>query len=62
MSQRLKITLVKSGAGKSSRHRKVLAALGLKKPHQTVIKEDTPEIRGMLNKVRHLLNVEESEA
>mgnify|MGYP005840366843 CR=1 FL=1 len=55
----LKITLVRSVAGTSQRQRGTLGALGLKKLNQAVVKEDTPVIRGMLAKVRHLVRVEQ---
>ena len=55
----LKITLVRSTIGTSKRQRATVAALGLRKIRQTVIQEDTPVVRGMIAKVRHLLRVEE---
>ncbi len=54
----LRITQVRSGIGRPGLHRRTLAALGLK--HQaTVVHEDNPAIRGMLEQVRHLVRVEE---
>jgi len=58
MAKRLKITQVKSGIGHKKEHRRVLRSLGLRKLNQTVEKVDTPIIRGMINKVSYLLNVE----
>jgi large subunit ribosomal protein L30 len=55
----LKIKLVKSIIGRPEKHRKVVRSLGLRKTNQTVEKEDTPSIRGMINVVPHLLKVEE---
>jgi large subunit ribosomal protein L30 len=55
----LHITLVKSAANALPNQRKTVQALGLKKLHQTVVKVDTPTIRGMLNVVQHLIDVEE---
>ena len=55
----LKITLVKSVIGSSERQRNVVKALGLKKTNRSVVQEDTPTIRGMVNKVSHLVSVEE---
>ncbi|MBR6755943.1 MAG: 50S ribosomal protein L30 [Peptococcaceae bacterium] len=55
----LKITLVKSVIGSSERQRNVVKALGLKKTNSSVVQEDTPTIRGMVNKVSHLVSVEE---
>jgi len=59
--KKLKITLVSSSIGRNERQKRTLRALGLKKLNQTVIKDDTPEIRGMVNKLKHLLDVEELE-
>ncbi|ABB15611.1 50S ribosomal protein L30 [Carboxydothermus hydrogenoformans] len=59
MEKKLKITLVKSVIGQSERQKATVKSLGLRKLNQTVIKADTPEIRGMINKVSHLLKVEE---
>jgi large subunit ribosomal protein L30 len=58
-SRMLKITLVKSATGYSQRQKGTVAALGLRKLHSTVLQPDTPTIRGMINKVPHLLKVEE---
>ena len=55
----IKITLVKSPIGYNSRQKGTVSALGLKKINQTVEHEDTPVIRGMINKVAHLVQVEE---
>ena len=55
----LKITQVKSIIGQRSDMKKTVEALGLRKMHQTVIKTDTPQIRGMVSKIRHLVLVEE---
>jgi large subunit ribosomal protein L30 len=55
----LKITLVKSGIARPGKHKVVLIGLGLKKLNKTVIRQDTAEIRGMINKVSHLVQVEE---
>ena len=55
----LKITWTKSCIGKPQDQRKVVQALGLRRLHHTVTHGDTPTIRGMVNKVSHLLTVEE---
>ncbi len=55
----LRVTLVKSGIARPGKHKAVLAGLGLKKLNKPVMRKDTPEIRGMINKVSHLLHVEE---
>lgn len=56
---KLKITLLRGLAGEKKTHRKVVRALGLKRPHQTVLRDGSPQIRGMVYAVRHLLKVEE---
>ena len=56
---RLKITQVRSGIGFQRNQRNTLRSLGLKRMHDTVIKEDRPEIRGMVHTVTHLVTVEE---
>lgn len=63
MGKRLKITQVKSYIGRPEAQRRVLRGLGLGKINRTVLLDDTPEIRGMIRKVEHLLaavEVEES--
>ncbi|MBA4378265.1 MAG: 50S ribosomal protein L30 [Gemmatimonas sp.] len=56
---RLKITQIRSASGRPPKHRRIIEALGLHH-HQAVVEhEDTPTIRGMVNKVCHLLRVEE---
>jgi large subunit ribosomal protein L30 len=60
MAEKLKITLVKSMVGRPEKHRKVLRGMGLKKMNKTVELVDTPEIRGMVQKVSHLVRTEES--
>lgn len=59
MSKKLKITLTKSVIGASSSQKKVVEALGLKKMHQTVELAESPQVRGSVKKVEHLLTVEE---
>jgi len=56
---KLKITQVRSKIGQSERHRGTLRALGLGKIGRSVEQEDTPQLAGMLRKVRHLVKVEE---
>ncbi len=56
---KLKVTLVRSVIGHPERHRRTVRALGLRRLHQTVVHEDRPEIRGMVQQVRYLLKVEE---
>ncbi|MDA8099144.1 MAG: 50S ribosomal protein L30 [Nitrospiraceae bacterium] len=54
----IKITLIKSGIARPGKHKRVLEGLGLRKLNRTVVRPDTPEIRGMISKVSHLLQVE----
>ena len=55
----LKVTLTKSRYGRLESHRACLMGLGLRKIRQSVTVADTPEIRGMINKVSYLVSVEE---
>jgi len=55
----LKITLLKSPIGRPESHKRTVQALGLKKLYQTLVKEDSPTVRGMIHKVDYLLKVEE---
>jgi len=55
----LRITLVKSPIGYTKRQKGTVSALGLKRMNQTVEHQDSPVIRGMINKVSHLVQVEE---
>jgi large subunit ribosomal protein L30 len=57
--KKIKITQVKSGIDRSERQKQTLIALGLKKLHATKEVEATPQILGMVNKVSHLVKVEE---
>jgi len=57
--KKIKITLVRSGIARPGKHKVVLIGLGLRKLNKTVVRLDTPEIRGMVNKVSHLIRVED---
>ena len=59
MADKLKITLVKSTIGAVPKNRKTVEALGLKKINKTVEMPDNAAVRGMIQKVRHLVKVEE---
>jgi large subunit ribosomal protein L30 len=61
-SKTIKVTLVKSAIGYSKNQKKIVQTLGLRKLGQSVEHPDTPVIRGMVNKVPHLVTVEDSEA
>ncbi|MEQ8407674.1 MAG: 50S ribosomal protein L30 [Gammaproteobacteria bacterium] len=54
----VKITLVRSPIGSLPKHKLCLQGLGLRKMHQSVEVEDTPAVRGMINKVNYLLAIE----
>ena len=56
---KIKITQVKSSIGSTKRQKATLEALGLKKLNNPIIHEATPQIVGMVNKMRHLITVEE---
>jgi len=55
----LKITQVRSVIRRPEPQKLTMKALGLRRLHQTVTHEDTPQMRGMINKVKHLITVEE---
>ena len=55
---KVRITQIKSSIGQSERQKRILAALGLKKMHQTVEHDDTPQVMGMVNKLKHLVKTE----
>jgi large subunit ribosomal protein L30 len=61
VEKKLKVTLVKSYIGRPQKQRNVLRGMGLEKLNKTVLLKDTPEIRGMVYKVCHLVSVEELE-
>lgn len=56
----IKVTLVRSPIGTLPRHRECVRGLGLKRMHQTVELEDTPSVRGMVNKINYMVRVEEA--
>lgn len=56
--KKVKVTLVRSPVGQMDRHRQCVRGLGLRRMHQSVELEDTPAVRGMINKVRYLLAIE----
>jgi large subunit ribosomal protein L30 len=59
MDKSITFTQVKSGIGSTKSIRATLIGLGLTKMYKTISRKDTPEIRGMLNKVKHLIKMEE---
>ena len=59
MTGMLKVTLVKSMIGRPEKHRKVLRGMGLTKLNKSVLLKNTPTVRGMIDKVPHLVQAEE---
>ncbi|WAH37408.1 50S ribosomal protein L30 [Alicyclobacillus dauci] len=62
MAKKLAITLKRSPVGRPENQRKTAVALGLTKLQQTVVRSDTPVIRGMVNRISHLVEVVEQDA
>lgn len=62
MAKKLKITQVKSLIGRLPKHKRTMKAIGFHHNQETLLKEDSPQLRGMLHQVRHLVRVEEAEA
>lgn len=58
--KKIRVTQIKSTAGRLSNHKACVKGLGLRKVRHTVEVEDTPAVRGMINKVSYLLKVEEA--
>ncbi len=58
-SKELKITLIKSLIGRLKSHKACARGLGLLRTHHTVMVQDTPENRGMINRISYMLNIEE---
>jgi large subunit ribosomal protein L30 len=61
MAKKLKITQTKSIIDRPKDQKRTIEALGLGRPNYVTIKNDTPQIRGMINKVQHLVKFEEIE-
>ncbi len=59
MPRKLRIRQTRSAIGRSERQKRTVRALGIRRLNQVVVVNDTPQIRGMVNKVRHLVEVEE---
>ena len=60
-TKRLRVTYVKSSIGYNVKQKQTIEALGLRRLQQVIVHPDTPAVRGMLNKVSHLVQVEEVE-
>lgn len=56
--KQIKVTLVRSPIGFQPKHRECVRGLGLKRLHQTVVLEDTPSIRGLVNRIEYMVRVE----
>lgn len=61
MKPKLKVTQIKSSIGRNQKQRDTLRGLGLRRMHQSVIVDNQPAFRGMIKKVLHLVNVEETD-
>lgn len=61
MAKEIKVTLIHSPIGRSQRQKDTVKALGLTKLNQTVTHQDSPSIRGMLQKIKHLIKVEDAD-
>ncbi len=61
MAKKIEIKQIRSGIGRPETHRRTLRALGIRRHQQSVIQEDSPTIRGMINQVSHLVSVREVE-
>jgi len=59
MAGKVKITQIRSGIKRHKSQKLTIRALGIRRMHQSVVHDDTPQIRGMIAKVRHLVSVEE---
>ena len=56
---KIRITQIKSRIGSTARQKRTLDALGLRKMHKTIEVETNPQILGMVNKIKHLVRIEE---
>jgi large subunit ribosomal protein L30 len=61
MAVKIKVTQIRSAIDRPRRQKATIRALGIHRLHETVVKDDRPEIRGMIAAVRHLVTVEEFE-
>ena len=58
-AKKIKVTLVRSPAGRLQAHRATVAGLGLRRMHHSVVLNDTPEVRGMIRAVNYMVKCEE---
>ena len=61
-AKKVRITQKRSGIGRQEGHRRTIRALGIKRHQQSVVQEDSPAIRGMINQVSFMVDVEEVES
>lgn len=61
MPKKLRIRQTRSAIGRNEKQKKTVRALGFRRLHQVVVVDDSPQIRGMVAKVRHLVEVEETD-
>jgi large subunit ribosomal protein L30 len=61
MEKKLKITQIKSVIGAQAKHKRTMQAIGFRRNYRTLVKKDSPQLRGMLQQVRHLVKFEEIE-
>jgi len=59
MAKQIRITQFKSSIGAVPKHKRTIQALGFRRCYQTLVKTDTPQIRGMVRQVQHLVRIEE---
>lgn len=59
MSKKIRITQIRSVIGAQPLHKQTMTALGFRRTYQTLEKVDTPQLRGMIKQVRHLVRIEE---
>ena len=59
-AKQIKVTQIRSGSGGTRRQRETLKSLGLRKIRQSVVREDSASVRGMIARVAHLVTVEEA--
>jgi large subunit ribosomal protein L30 len=59
MAKQIRITQIRSKIGATPKHKLTIQALGFHRTYQVLVKNDTPQIRGMIQQVRHLVKVEE---
>jgi large subunit ribosomal protein L30 len=60
MAGKLRVKLVKSMIGRPEKHRKILRGMGLTRVNRTVVLKDIPQVRGMIDKVSHMVSAEEA--